>query len=210
MKRMGIFGTSGFAREVADVAEANDYAPLFIARSAEERDAWGFDREIILESELSNFSDIGFALGIGENAARQRVAERHGTLRFVSLMHPSASFGRGQREAIAAQTGVVVCAGVRFTNNIRVGRFSIFNLNVTVGHDVEVGAFVNVSPGANVSGNVAIGAHCWIGTGAAVNQGSTSRKLTIGEGTVIGAGSVVVKDCDAESVYVGVPARKVK
>jgi acetyltransferase-like isoleucine patch superfamily enzyme len=34
--------------------------------------------------------------------------------------------------------------------------------------------------------------------------------LTIGADTIIGSGAVVVKDCEASSVYVGCPARKVR
>lgn len=41
MSRLGIFGTSGFAREVADIAYELDYAPFFIARDEGELNAWG-------------------------------------------------------------------------------------------------------------------------------------------------------------------------
>ena len=43
--------------------------------------------------------------------------------------------------------GVIICAGVRLTNNIKVGNFSILNLNATVGHDTIIEHFVNVAPG---------------------------------------------------------------
>ena len=122
----------------------------------------------MLESKIDRHHDIDFAIGIGENAVRRKLAKRfEGSLRFVTLIHPSASFGQRQRPAIEACKGVVVCAGVRFTNNIRVGHFSIFNLNATIGHDVASDDFVNVAPGACISGNVHLGAGCWVGTGAA-------------------------------------------
>ena len=35
------------------------------------------------------------------------------------------------------------------------------------------------------------------------------RNVTIGENVIIGAGSVVTKDCEANSVYAGVPAKKI-
>lgn len=209
MKHIGIFGTSGFAREAADVAIANGFAPFFIARNDAEREAWAFDDEVILESELKRRRSTAYAIGIGENAVRQSVAARHGGLNFPALLHPSASFGHRQREHVEALSGVIVCAGVRFTNNIHVGQFSIFNLNATIGHDVIVGEWANLSPGANVSGNVEIGERCWIGTGATINQGTGVRRLVIGANTVIGSGSVVVRDCEPGSTYVGIPARKI-
>jgi sugar O-acyltransferase (sialic acid O-acetyltransferase NeuD family) len=211
MTRLGIFGASGFAREVGDIAAELGYTPVYIARDAAERDEWPFEDEIVLEAEVEASAIESFAIGIGDNAIRQRVAARFADrLSFPSLIHPSASFGRGQRERIAAARGVIVCAGVRFTNHIEVGSFTIFNLNATVGHDVVIEDFVNVAPGVCVSGNVHLGARSWIGTGAAINQGTPLAKLRVGADTVIGSGAVVVRDCEPEAVYVGVPARRIK
>jgi sugar O-acyltransferase (sialic acid O-acetyltransferase NeuD family) len=210
MTSLGIFGSSGFAREVGDIAADLGLMPVYIARDQAEQDAWGFPDEILLESELERSPLAAFAIGIGDNAVRQRVADRHGSLAFPSLIHPSATFGRGQRDRIAARRGVIVCAGVRFTNNIEVGDFAIFNLNATVGHDVIVDDFVNVAPGVCISGNVHLATRCWIGTGAAINQGRSEAKLRVGSDTIVGSGSVVVRDCDDGAVYVGVPARRIK
>ena len=52
---------------------------------------------------------------------------------------------------------------------------------------------------------IVIGDGCWIGANVTILPG-----VTIGRGTVVGAGSVVVKDLDANSVYVGNPARKIR
>ena len=223
-KTLGIFGTSGFAREVDDIACALGWHSVFIARDAAERDAWQGPGEVLLESELAAATNATtnataaastagwqFTIGIGDNAVRQKVAQRYaGQLNFINLLHPSASFGRGQQALIESRRGVIVCAGVRFTNNIQVGDFSIFNLNVTVGHDVVVDDFVNISPGANISGNVHIGSRCWVGTGSALNQGTPEARLQIGADTMIGSGSVVVRDCAPGAVYVGIPAKRIK
>jgi sugar O-acyltransferase (sialic acid O-acetyltransferase NeuD family) len=211
MSRLGIFGASGFAREVADIGAELGHEPVFIARDEAERAAWSFDAEIILERDISPAADMVFAMGIGDNAVRERVATRYAEqLSFPSLIHPSATFGRDQRARIEAARGVIVCAGVRLTNNIRVGDFAIFNLNATIGHDADIDPFVNIAPGVCVSGNVHIRTRCWIGTGAAINQGTPEAKLTIGSDTTIGSGAVVVKDCDEGAVYVGVPARRIQ
>ena len=47
--------------------------------------------------------------------------------------------------------------------------------------------------------------HATLGANCVVMPG-----VTIGEGALIGAGSLVMKDCEPWSVYVGAPARKVK
>jgi len=211
MKKIGIFGTSGFAREVADIASDLGFHTILIAKDQGELDAYGFEGEIVLERDLGQLGDIALAIGVGENAIRQKIASRYSSQkRFANLIHPSATFGKGQRARIDAAQGVIVCAGVRFTNNIYVGDFSIFNLNATIGHDVVVEDFVNVAPGATISGNVHLRTRCWIGTGAAINQGTNESKLEIGPDTVIGSGSVVVKNCEGNAIYVGIPARRIK
>jgi sugar O-acyltransferase (sialic acid O-acetyltransferase NeuD family) len=211
VKDLGIFGTSGFAREVADIAADLGYRPIFVARDREERDAWTFPDDVILEDDLDSHTGMGLAIGVGDNAIRQRIAQRYLEGRsFPTLVHSSATFGRGQRAAVDSRRGVIVCAGARFTNNIAVGDFSIFNLNATIGHDVVIEEYVNVAPLACISGNVHLGARAWIGTGAAVNQGTENAKLRVGPDVVVGSGAVVVKDCEDGGVYVGVPARRIR
>lgn len=211
MNRLGIFGTSGMAREAGDIACELGYAPVYVARDQAELAAWSFPGEAILESNIDRYTDMGYAIGIGDSNIRQRVAQRFaGCLRFVNLIHPSATFGHAQRQIIEARHGVIVCAGVRFTNNIRVGDFTIFNLNATISHDVVIDDFVYVAPGAHIAGNIHIGMRCWIGTGAAINQGTGDSRLHIGADTVIGSGAVVVKTCEPNAVYVGIPAKRIK
>ncbi len=211
MKQIGIFGTSGFARELADIVDALDCRPVFVARDAQAAAELDGGAEVLLESELARHAALPFAIGVGDNGARQRIAQRYqDTLQFVNLIHPAASFGRGQRERLAGRRGLVIGAGARFMNNIEVADFCVVSLNATIGHDCILEQFVLVAPGANISGNVHIGARCWIGTGAAVNQGQNGARLTIGADTTIGSGAVVLGHCDAHAVYAGVPARRIK
>jgi acetyltransferase-like isoleucine patch superfamily enzyme len=148
-------------------------------------------------------------IGIGDNAIRQHIAQRYtGRLRFTSLIHPSASFGKGQRELLEAKRGVIVCAGVRFTNNIQVGDFCIFNLNSTISHDVVIDECVYVAPGAHITGNVHIETRAWIGVGVAINQGNETLKRRIGADTTIGSGAVVVKDCEPNAIYARHPRQE--
>ena len=211
MVKIGIFGASGMAREAGDIAHALGLEPIYIARDEVERDAWSYSGHIILESEVDRFSVLSYVIGIGDNVARRKVAERfYKKVRFTNLIHPSATFGREQRERLDHSVGVIVAAGVRLTSSIEVGNFVILNQNVTVAHDCEVGGYVHIAPGANVSGNVHLGVGCWVGAGAVINQGTISHKLTVGRGTVIGSAAVVIGDCEPNAVYVGVPAKRIK
>jgi acetyltransferase-like isoleucine patch superfamily enzyme len=195
---LGIFGGSGFAREVGDIADVLGFQVRYILPDGVAADPLLGADEVMAESDIGNDPSMQFATRYGS------------TLRFANLIHPSASFGRGQRAAVEARTGMIVCAGVRMTNHIAVGDHCVFNLNATVGHDVVIDNFVNIAPGATVSGNVHLGQCCWIGTGAAINQGTPDALLQIGASTTVGSGAVVVKDCEPNAVYAGVPARRIK
>lgn len=52
---------------------------------------------------------------------------------------------------------------------------------------------------------IKIGDGCWIGTRTTILPG-----VKIGSGVIIAAGSLVNKDCEANCMYAGVPARKIK
>ncbi len=211
MKCIGIFGTSGHARELGDIVHDLGYRAIYVARDLAERNAWLLGDECMVESDVGQYRDMEFVIGIGENAVRQKVALRYiNDLTFANLIHPSATFGTHQRHAVEIKKGVVICAGVRLANNITIGDFSIFNRNATIGHDGIVEDYVHVAPGACISGNVHLSIRCWIGTGTVINQGSNHTKLLVGADTVVGSGAVVVKSCEANAVYVGVPAKRIK
>jgi sugar O-acyltransferase (sialic acid O-acetyltransferase NeuD family) len=211
MNRVGIFGTSGMAREAGDIAWELGLEPVYVARNQAELDACAFPGQVILESDVDRNHEMDYVIGIGDNGIRQRIAQRYvSRLRFANLIHPSASFGKGQRELVEAKRGVIVCAGVRFTNNIQIGDFCIFNLNSTISHDVVIDECVYIAPGVHITGNVHIEPRAWIGIGVAINQGNESLKRRIGADTTIGSGAVVVKDCEPNAIYVGNPARRIK
>lgn len=209
--RIGIFGTSGMARETRDIAHDLGFSVVFVARDPLELEAFTDNGDIMLESDIDRFNDMPYVIGVGEGALRRRIATRFaGKIKFGNLIHPTATFGRNQREQLECKQGIIVCAGVRFTSNTLVGDFAIFNINATVSHDCIIGDFVTVSPQACLLGNVEVKSGAWIGAGATIIQGTHESKLVIGENTLIGLGAVVLNDCNANSVYVGVPAKMVQ
>lgn len=211
MKKIGIFGTSGMAREVADIAIANNFSPLFVAKNKKEVSDSDFLNDVICETEVERYSDINYVIGIGNNFIRQKIVNYFKKkLEFTNLFHPNVTFGHGQKNNIDACKGSILCAGLNLTNNILSGNFCIFNRQVTIGHDVTLGDYVNISPGSIISGNVEIGDFCYIGAGSIINQGNREKRLTIGNNTIIGSGAVVINSCEANSTYVGNPARKIK
>lgn len=207
--KIGIFGTSGFSREVADICLEMGYKDIVFISETNSEDY--FDFPVITEEKVNKLVKKGFhfIIGIGSNQIRRKIYLKYkDSLKFVNVIHPSATFGRNQYEQLEKRIGNIVAAGVRMTNNIRLGNFGVYNLNCTVGHDCIIEDFVTISPGANISGNVKLSEGCYIGTNASILQGkSVDEKLVVGKESVVGAGAVVTKDVPDKAVVKGVPAK---
>lgn len=214
-QRLVIIGAGGFGREVLDVIEAInfDYAtadtvPYEVLGFLDDGDPdpatlepYGIAHLGPIDKLDSMDADIEYIIGIGSPQVRRAIDERFREDRTCpTLIHPTVTFNR----AVTFGPGTVVCAGVRLTNNIEVGRHVHLNLNATVGHDARVDDFVTVSPGVAVSGYVHLGDEVMLGTGSVLNPG-----VRVGAGATLGSGAVALKDIAPGVVAVGVPAKPI-
>jgi len=210
--KLGIFGASGFSRETVDIClELGCKEIMFIEMEPIAKTYFGF--LLVTEKTIPMLITNGFhfVIGTGDNRVRKKIYEKFKKLSFPNIIHPSVTMGHKQLEQVLKTKGNIVTAGVRFTNNITMGNFGIFNLNCTVGHDCIIKDFVNIAPGANISGNVIIEEGAYIGTNAAILQGkSIEEKLVIGKYATVGAGAVVIKNVSTSSIVVGIPAKSIK
>jgi sugar O-acyltransferase (sialic acid O-acetyltransferase NeuD family) len=215
MTSLVIVGAGGFGREAHDVWEAtqtrrtageladvpfigflDDVKPD--SRLVEPRGSW-----LGTVSALEGLPvDVRYLIAVGNGGVRRQIdewARSIGRVAAEPLIHPDATVGH---RGVLIGPGSVVCAGVRVTTDVRLGRHVHLNLNVTVGHDVAVGDYVTINPGAAISGNVTLGNEVTVGTGAAIIQG-----VTVGAESVIGAGAAVIRDVPPRVTAVGVPAK---
>lgn len=206
-----IVGCGGFGREVRDVIDA----------CSADGANWDFLGYLDEDPSASNLAAVAQSqdhvlggldwldrapkgthvfIGIADGDVRARIDQRLVRLGLPSdvLVHPSATAGRH----VTLGPGTIVCAGVRMTTNIRLGRHVHVNLNCTVGHDCVLGDYVTVNPLVAISGNVVVGPGTMLGTHAAVLQG-----LRVGAGSTVGGSALVVKDVPDGVVVKGVPAR---
>ncbi len=207
-----MFGASGFSREAADILLCGNLIDELVYIDLNPKESKYFNFTIVSEDQIPQLVKEGyhFVIGIGDNKSRRKIFEKYGHLSFTNIIHPTASLGFKQREALKEKVGNIITAGVRFTNNIKMGNFGIFNLNCTIGHDCIIDDFVNLAPGANISGNVELKEGAYIGTNAAVLQGeSIEKKIIIGKFSTVGSGAVVTRDVNANTTVVGIPAKSI-
>ncbi|MGF7056649.1 acetyltransferase [Brassicibacter mesophilus] len=206
--KIAIFGISGFPQEVRDIAFILGYKEIvFIDKTKQEKLG---DFPVVAEGEVYTLVKTGykFAIGIGNPKIRKDIRERYPDLNYVNLIHPTATFGYGQLEEVQKSIGNIICAGVRMTNNIKIGNFGIYNLNCTIGHECIIEDFVTISPGANISGNVKLSSGSYIGSNACILQGkSITEKMIIGKNSIVGAGAVVTKNISDHKIVKGSPAK---
>jgi len=201
MNRLIIIGAGGHGKVIADIALKNGYKNICFVDDNMMGAVMGFPI-IGTSNEVNALNDgrTGFIIGIGNNAIRNRMAERY-DVHWVTLIHPSAQIAIG----VSIGKGTVVMANAVVNACATVGAHCIINTGATVEHDNVIEDFVHISPGVKLSGTVVVGKNTWIGTGASV-----INNVEICENVVVGVGSVVVKDIQTQGTYIGVPARRIK
>lgn len=142
-------------------------------------------------------------IGIGYPHIRARIMslylEQTDRFGFPNLIHSTATL---DPDHVELGRGNVFMAGSRFTCDIRVRDFNLFNPNVTVGHDVKIGSFNVINPGVNISGGVHIHDRILIGTGSQILE-----NISVGNDAIVGASALVRTKVQEGQTVVGVPAR---
>ena len=109
---------------------------------------------------------------------------------------------------------VFVDSYVKSSGSNRIGSNVTLRFNATIAREVTVEDDVFISPNVMTifsthegekRGGTVIGQGAFIGTNAVL-----APNVQVGKNCVIGAMSYVTKNCEADAIYVGVPARRVR
>ena len=201
-----IVGASGFGKEVAWLAEECGVPVMGFADDNPNITGQKiYNYKVLgLLNGLTKFVDCQFVVAIGNPRLRKSIVEKLKSLniqKFATLIHPSVQMS----DTVVVGNGTVICSGCILTVDIEIGEHCQINLSNTIGHDCSIESFCTLAPQGVVSGNVTMNKGVEIGTGASIKQG-----VNIERGAMIGMGAIVVKNGDANTIYVGSPAKPLK
>lgn len=210
--KLAIYGSGGFAREVAWLAEECEKAGglrRVVAFIDDDSSRWGSVINSVpvmgLDEVVHDHPDALVVGGVGSPPLRWQLMDKVSAagLGFDTLVAPDARLSRWVQMA----EGTVICSGNLLTTNITLGRHVQINLDCTVGHDVRMEDYGTLAPGVHVSGWVHLGEGAYVGTGASIINGTEEAPVVIGSRAVVGAGACVTKSVPPGVTVVGVPAR---
>ena len=189
MKKLLIVGGTGIlARQAAEIAALMGLVPRFVSPLNES-----------VRAPLETDEDFTVFVALDEADERFQLINALPEQRLVNLIHPTASVSTSAQLAHGIMIGANAIVGMDAT----IGAGVVQNALAAIEHDNRIGAFTFLGTGAILCGHVATEEFAFVGAGATVQPGTR-----IGRRTTIGSGAVLVKDADADAVYVGNPARK--
>lgn len=210
MNLYGVYGASGFGREVmpllrAQVASDPDAYCVFVDDSGAVDTVNG--HECLTLGQFLGYpaKDRAMTLAIGDGIIRRKLAAKceAAGIRFIEVRAQNCEVLDHSRVG----AGAILCGFVTITSNATIGRHFHANIYSYVAHDCVIGDFVTFAPSVMCNGNVHVENDAYIGTGAVLRQGAPGKPLTIGAGAIVGMGAVVTRDVPPGVTVVGNPAK---
>jgi len=206
MKKLIIIGAGGHGRVVADCAQQQGtYSQIVFLDDCYYERKENSEWQVIgaVKDFPQYIDDADFVVAFGNNRLRKKIIQqlKQSNASIVSLIHPTAS--------VSPHTfigkGVVVFANAVINIGASIADGCIVNTAATIDHDCELHQCVHVSPGANIAGGVHIAQLSWIGIGSTIVE-----CVALADNTQVGAGAVITQSTQANSLYLGVPAKRVR
>lgn len=208
-KKICIFGTGGFGREVLccliDYINANNNSKIeditcFMVDDEYFKDNIIMGINVIKKSEFDPLL-YDLVVAVANPILRKNIIDKLPiNTTFAKIIHPSAVISKW----VEIGEGSIITAGTIITCNIKIGKHSHLNLQTTIGHDCQIGDFFTTAPGAKISGNCQIGNNVYLATNSSVRE-----NIKICDNVTVGMGGVVVSDIKESGVYIGNPVRKI-
>lgn len=201
------YGAGGHAGAIIDIIEDNNEFKIEgLVDKIKEKKKFGYKiigNDIILDQISKKYKNIFFGIAgiksIKKNILLYNNLEKFG-FNIVSIIHQKSIISKNAKIG----KSVKIFSGVKINSNVTLGKNVFINTGAIIEHDCKIGDHSQIGPGVMLSGGVQIKRGCFIGIGSKINQ-----NIVVGENSIIGSGSVVIKNVKKNSIYAGVPAKKI-
>ncbi len=155
-------------------------------------------------NKLLNKNTFGI-IGIGSNFLRKKVAEKvnkiYKNFNWTTIISKNSTINRNVRIG----KGSLIVSGSVINTGTKIGEHCLINTSSSIDHDNIFENYSSTGPNVTTGGNVELGQCSHLGIGSTVKN-----QTSIGDNTIIGAQSMVLKNCNKNSVYYGIPAKKIR
>ena len=102
-------------------------------------------------------SEVAVVFSIANSMILEKVVHKitNQNVYFPNIISPGVKFYDSPSFEIGY--GNVIVNGCRFSIDVKIGNFNLFNGFVAIGHDISIGDFNIFSPSSRLSGNVTVG-----------------------------------------------------
>jgi sugar O-acyltransferase (sialic acid O-acetyltransferase NeuD family) len=192
--KLALYGYGGHAREVA--AQIGKKVEFYVDDE--------YANDIAKPISTFNPNTHLMMVAIGDSKARYDAVQKlpEETMYFT-FIHPTALIM--DELSIEIGDGSFIGAHCILTTNIKLGKHTLLNRGVQIGHDTEIGNYFSAMPGSIISGNVRIYDCVYMGTNSSIKE-----KISIHSLSTIGMNGCVTKNIEQPGTYVGVPAKQIK
>lgn len=207
-KGVYIIGAGTYGEAMCELADILDYSVIGFYDEDEKK----LGLSIMDYPVLGKFSELNdkeisknnYIVAIGNNVARFKIMTKINNSGGYTptLIHPTATIS----PSAEIGNGVYIQAHAYIWTKVKINDFCIISPNVVVAHHSIIGKACLISTLAGVGASINIEDKVFVGMGCTIVTGMH----IVGENSVIGAGAVVLKDVDKNSVYAGVPAKKIR
>ncbi|PVH27354.1 acetyltransferase [Pararhodobacter oceanensis] len=210
MKLFGVYGASGFGREVMPLLrqqlEGEGNVECVFVDDGGSINTVNGHKSISFDEFRNHPAERRFiSIAIGAGETRVELAKRCANFSIPVLNIRAVN--SIVMDNVTIGDGHILCAFTTITSNVSIGRHFHANIYSYVAHDCVIGDFVTFAPGVMCNGNVRVEDHAYVGTGAVLRQGAPDKPLVIGEGAIVGMGAVVTRDVRPWTTVVGNPAK---
>ncbi len=206
MKNLIIFGSGDYAKMIFnDLKKDKKYNILGFFDERKKKKFVNKEKSfkfIDLNKKIKNLKKIYGIIAVGDNYKRYKInnliSKILPKINWIIFKSKSAIISKN----VKLGNGTVILENCVINSGTHIGDHCIINTSCSIDHDNKFEDFTSTGPRVTTAGKVKIKKFSFMGISSTINS-----KIIVQKNTIIGGNSFVIKNCAANSVYFGIPAK---